>query len=296
MKISADEIVQGKKFDIFGMSYIGRPKSNTAMYISKKVESLLENLSDVRECLVFAETGISPSVDLMERHAFSFSDKPQTEYTRFADRFFEERFKEEQQLKYKQTEGGFYVTEDVVIPSDAYIEPGCIIGPSVRIGNHARILAGTIIKHTIIGDYFLANQYAVIGANGFTMTDDEEGNKVRIPTLGDVRIGNYVEIGSHDNISCGSGGDTILNDYVKLDSLVHVGHDVNIGKNTEIASGTVLGGFAEIGEDVFIGINSTVRNRIKIGNGAFISMGSAVMKSVEDGYKVVGNPARGLPQ
>ena len=195
-------------------------------------------------------------------------------------------------MKFNLTSGGYYVSEDVNIPDDAYIEPNCVIGPDVQIGKNARIFAGAIIRRTTIGNDFIANENSVIGANGFTMTEDEEGNKFRIPTLGRVIIGNHVEVGAHDNISCGSGGDTVIGDYVKIDALVHLGHDVSLQKNVEITAGGVIGGFGKLGEHSYVGINAVLRNRINVGENAVIGMGSVVTKLVEANITVAGNPAR----
>lgn len=291
MILNTNSIVPNKNYEIKGLSYIGSPKSNTAMFITKKVERLLYALENVSECLVFAENDICVSDNLTEKHAFYFSDKPQLEYARFANEFAEARFNEERKLKYQLSEDGYYYC-NVSIPEDAYIEPGCVIGPDVIIGKNARILAGTVIKHSVIGDNFLSNEYAVIGANGFTMAEDEKGNKFRIPTLGRVIIGNNVEIGAHDNISSGSGGDTIIEDNVKIDALVHLGHDVHLCKNVEITAGAIIGGFDVLGEHAYVGINAVTRNRITIGEKAIIGMGSTVTKSVEANTTVVGNPAK----
>lgn len=292
MKYAVGRIVEGKSFDITGMSYIGAPRSNTAMFITKKVEHLLLALNEVEECLAFTETGIEVPEDLDQKHAFHFSEKPQLSYARFANEFAEERFKEEKELKFNLMPAGYYVSEDVEIPEDAYIEPGCVIGPDVKIGKNARILAGTVIKHTYIGNDFLSNEYAVIGANGFTMAEDEDGNKLRIPTLGRVVIGDNVEIGAHDNISCGSGGDTIIENFVKIDALVHLGHDVRLQENVEITAGGIIGGFDNLGAHAYVGINAVLRNRINVGEKAIIGMGSTVTKSVEANVVVAGNPAR----
>ena len=89
-----------------------------------------------------------------------------------------------------------------------------------------------ILEDAVIGDNFVACEDSTIGTNGFTMTEDESGNKFRIPTLGKVVIGNNaaVEIYSLTNISCGSAGNTIIEDNVKIDSLVHIGHDAYLGE------------------------------------------------------------------
>lgn len=292
MKLNVSRVVPEKHFDIVGMSYIGAPRSNTAMFITKKVEHLLSALDGVTECLVFAEEGVTVSEKLMASHAFHFSTAPQLAYAKFATQFAEARFEEEKKLKFDLMPGGFNVSSDVIVPSDAYIEPGCVIGPDVQIGKNARILAGAVIRRATIGDDFIANEYAVVGANGFTMAEDNEGNKIRIPTLGRVVIGNQVEIGAHNNISCGSGGDTILEDNVKLDALIHIGHDVHLHKNVEVTAGVTLGGFVDAGEGAYIGVGSVLRNRINLGEHSFIGMGSNVTKSVEAGVVVAGNPAK----
>lgn len=275
-------------------SYIGSPLSHTAMYITKKVEPLLENLEKVEDCLIFAEDTISIPQSLNNRHHFIKSKYPQLEYAHFVHQLEKKKFMEEKALKYILTDSGYYISETARIGEDAYIEPGCLIGHHVKIGSHARILSGSIIKNAYIGNDVLINEMALIGANGFTMTIDEYGNKFRIPSLGYVCIGNYVEIGAHDNISRGSGGDTIIEDYVKLDALVYIGHDAHLQKNTEITAGSIIGGFATAEKNTFVGINASIRNRVNLGTNTLIGMGATVTKSVAPETTVAGNPARVL--
>ncbi len=292
MEISVSRYSDKHSFMIKGASYIGAPRSNTAMFITKKVERLLPALESVKECLVFAEDGIVVSKELSAKHAFVFSKKPQLEYARFANQFAEERFEKEKLLQFKLMPGGYYLCEDSFVDEDAYIESGCVIGPDARIGKHAKLLANCVVRRCTIGDYFIANENSVIGANGFTMAEDEDGNKTRIPTLGRVLIGNNVEVGTQNNVSCGSGGDTILEDNVKMDSLIHIGHDVHLHKNVEVTAGVTFSGFVDAKEGTYIGVGAVLRNRITLGEHSFIGMGSNVTKSVEAGIIVAGNPAK----
>lgn len=292
MAINAGTIDSRYDFLIEGVSYAGSPKDNTAMYISKKVERLLHNLEGRKNCLVFCERTIEIPEELRESNLIVSTDNPQRAYAEFVQQFEDQRFKEMENRKYSLDQRGYYVGENVSIGKDCYIEPGCLIGHDVVIGDRAVILAGTIIKNAVIGDDFKANEGAVIGAAGFTIAEDAEGNKIRIPTLGKVIIGNHVEIGTQDNISCGSGGNTVIGDYTKLDTLVHIGHDVNIGKNAEITAGVIVGGFATIEDGAWIGINACIRNRISIGENVLIGMGAVVTKSVPSQVTIVGNPAR----
>lgn len=279
-------------FEISGVSYIGNPKPNTAMFVTKKVKHLVHNLQGVSHCLIFVESGMAVDASLQSSNQFIFSDNPQSEYAKFVSELYHRRQAIERKREYTLQPGGYYIGENVTIGTNAYIEPQCIIGHDVVVGQNATILCGTVIKNSIIGDDFLANEYAVIGAFGFTMTEDKHQNKFRIPTLGKVIIGNHVEIGAHDNISCGTGDSTIIEDYVKIDALVHIGHDAHLGKNVEITAGSIVGGFARLDNNVYLGINSTVKNRIVLGGNSVIGMGSNVTKNVEADITVTGNPAR----
>lgn len=289
---SVREICREKHISLQGVSYIGKPKSNTVMYVSKKVENLVEYLADANECLVFAEEGINIKDSLLKKHLFIFTRTPQADYARFTSRYEKEEREKNRKLKFILAEGGYYVSETAVIGREAYIEPGCVIGHHVVIGDHAVILAGSVIQNANIGNYFVSNEKAVTGCKGFTITEDSYGNKIRIPSLGRVVIGDYVEIGVQGSIARGSGGNTQIEDHVKMDAMVYVGHDVWIGKNVEIAAGCVLGGFAQIGENSFLGLNSEIRNRISIGRHVTVGMGACIRAFVEDGVTIVGNPAK----
>ena len=118
------------------------------------------------------------------------------------------------------------------------------------------------------------------------------GEWQRFPHYGDVKIGKDVEIGRNTCIDRGSLAHTVIGDGTKIDNLVHVAHNVKIGKRCLITAGAILGGSCEIGDDCFIGIGALIRNGIKIGAGATVGMGAVVTKDVPEGVTVVGNPAR----
>lgn len=277
---------------IDGVSYAGKPISNTVMYITKKVEYLIDNLANVQGCKVFVESNVEIPAEIAVKHDFVISLNPQREYALFVNEMAKKRSEYEQTRKYTLTDNLCFVGENVSIGENVIMEPGCVIGHDVIIGNNAYIKSGASIKNAIIGDNFIACENCAIGTNGFTMADDEDGNKIRIPTLGKVVIGNNVEVNSCANISCGSAGNTTIGDYVKIDSLVYIGHDVTIERNVEIPAGAIVGGFDILKEGSYVGINATLRNRIVLGKNAFVGMGAVVTKSVEDNLTVVGNPAR----
>lgn len=276
---------------IIGVSYAGKPLDNTAMYISKKVGYLVENLCNVKGCKVFIENGVEVPENIAKLNEFIFTDAPQREYAKFVNSLYEEKKTINSSRKYSLINGSYF-GENVVLGEGTVVEPGCFIDHDVVMGKNCMVKSGARIRETVAGDRLIVCENATVGTTGFTMADDEEGNKVRIPTLGKVIIGNNVEINSLANISCGSAGNTVLCDNVKIDSLVHIGHDVYAGKNVEIPAGAIVGGFDVLEEGAYVGINATLRNRIRIGRKAFVGMGAVVTKSVDDGITVVGNPAK----
>jgi UDP-3-O-[3-hydroxymyristoyl] glucosamine N-acyltransferase len=294
MRYSVRNISDKYDFYIDGASYAGEPRNNTMMYISKKVEYLVLNLKGKSECLVFVENGMDIPDGLQEKNCFVFSSNPQFEYAKFANQFAQEQRRTEKEIGYTLTTGGYYIGANVTIGANAYIEPGVLIGHNVHIGHNAVILAGAIVKHAEIGDNFLCNENAVIGDYSFTMAEDINGNKFRIPSLGRVIIKNNVEVGACNDVAIGACGDTILEDFVKLDGLVHVGHEAHLRRNTEVTAGAIIAGFVDMEERSYLGVNCSIKNRIHLGANCIVGMGSNVTKSVEANLTVVGNPAKPL--
>lgn len=274
------------------VSYAGKPIDNTAMYITKKVEYLINNLEHSKGCLVFVESSISVPNPVEINNTIVKCINPQLEYIKYVQNIEKERKEINNKRKYFQTEGLYIIGENVSIGKNETIEPGCVIGHDVIIGDNAVIKAGAIIKNSIIGDNFICCEGCIIGTSGFTIAEDENGDKIRIPTLGKVIIGNNVEIGANSDVPCGSAGNTILEDNVKVDALVHIGHDNMIKKNAEITCGAILGGFNNIGEKAFVGFNASTKNRINVGNNVIVGMGAAALKTIEDGDVVAGVPAK----
>lgn len=281
-------------FEITGTSYAGDPRSHTAMFVAKKVQHLLIGIekSEAEGCLVFAETGCEIPDGLRQRHAVVECENPQLEYARFVMSLQKAQEEAEREIGYTFQPEGYYLSNSAVLGQDCRIEPGCVIGHGVCIGDRAVIRAGSSIRYASIGDDFVCQEHAVIGSDSFTMAGDEKGDKIRIPSMGRVRIGNHVEVGAGDHIARSISAETILEDHVKIDALTYIAHDVHVGKNAVITAQVSVAGFAEIGESAYIGTGAVIRNRVKVGAESFVGMGAVVTKQVEPGTVVVGNPAR----
>ena len=146
--------------------------------------------------------------------------------------------------------------------------------------------------YVVLGKNVRIGPNCTIGFDGFGFEQDEDGSYHRFPHIGRVIIGDDVEIGSGTCIDRGALEDTIIGEGTKIDNLVHVAHNVEIGKNCLIVALTCLGGGVIIEDNSYVGIGASIRNQRKIGEKAFIGMGAVVVKDVDPGITVIGNPAR----
>jgi len=152
----------------------------------------------------------------------------------------------------------------------------------------------TVINHDCVelGKNVRIGPNCSIGFEGFGFGGDGDGIYHRFPHIGKVIIGDNVEIGANTCIDRGALGDTIIEEGTKIDNLVHVAHNVRIGKNCIIVALTCLGGSVTIEDGAYVGIGASIRNQITIGEKAFIGMGAVVVKDVAPGVTVIGNPAK----
>ncbi|MEN8220528.1 MAG: UDP-3-O-(3-hydroxymyristoyl)glucosamine N-acyltransferase [Pseudomonadota bacterium] len=176
------------------------------------------------------------------------------------------------------------------ISQTAKIHPSASIEKvGVYIGDNVVIEENVIIKEGVtINDNSIVRSNSVIGNEGFDVKKID-GKSIVVPHNGKVIIGKNVEIQSLCNIDKGiMGRDTIIGDYTKIDSMVHIAHCVHLGKNCVIVANVMVSGSCTIGDDVRIGPSSTISNGIKIANGAKISIGSTVISDVKEGQTVTG--------
>lgn len=134
--------------------------------------------------------------------------------------------------------------------------------------------------------------HSVIGEDGFGVETDDAGNLFNIPHIGGVEIGANVQIGSLNSIASGTIQPTVIADYTKTDNLVHIAHNVHIGKNCQITACAEISGSVIIGDRVWLAPNASVMQKITIGDGALVGLGAAVTKSVAPNNVVAGNPAK----
>lgn len=181
------------------------------------------------------------------------------------------------------------------VASSADISPLAYIAPyNVVIGENAVVEEFVSIKeNTVIGDDCVIRTGTKIGGPGFEIKSD--GKKtITVNHIGGVIIGNNVEIQQNSNVDKAiyPWDDTVIEDHVRINSLVQIAHGCKIGRFTEIVAGASIQGRVKIGENVWIGPGSVIRNGISIGDESRINMGAVVTLSVQAGEAVSGNFAR----
>jgi len=184
-----------------------------------------------------------------------------------------------------------YVSADAVIGRDVTLGPNVTIGPGVEIGSGSIIEAGVIITHALIGQNVHILPGASIGQPGFGFVPSDAG-LVKVPQLGRVLIEDDVEIGANVTIDRGALDDTVIGRGSKIDNLVQIGHNVQIGQHTIIAGQSGISGSCIIGNGVLIGGQVGMTNHLHIGDGAQIAAGSGLMHDVPSGEKWGGRPAK----
>ena len=188
------------------------------------------------------------------------------------------------------------IGEDAHVGAETQIGAHCVIGAGCWIGEHCRIHPRvTLYHHVRIGHRVEIHSGAVIGADGFGYAFGE-GKHWKFPQVGIVEIGDDVEIGANTTIDRGSLDDTRILEGVKLDNLVHIGHNCQIGAHTVVAAQVGFSGSCTVGRNVVIGGQAGFGERCELEDGAVIGGQSGVLggKRIRGGQAVWGTPARSL--
>lgn len=186
-----------------------------------------------------------------------------------------------------------YIGNRCQIGQNVKIYPQVYIGDNVRVGDHTIIYAGAkIYSDTVIGDHCTIHAGAVIGSDGFGFAPQKDGTYKDIPQIGNVVIEDYVNIGANTTIDCATMGSTIIRTGTKIDNLVQIAHNVEIGANTVIAAQSAMAGSSKIGDHCVIAGQVGVVGHITIANRTTIGAQSGVSKSVKkEGTIIQGSPA-----
>jgi len=185
------------------------------------------------------------------------------------------------------------IGENVSIGKGVKIFPNCFVGDNASIGENTKVYAGAkIYSETQIGKECVIHSGTIIGADGFGFVPNSENNYKKVPQIGNVILEDYVEIGANTCVDRATLGSTVIRKGVKLDNLIQIAHNVEIGENTVIAAQTGIAGSTKIGKNCMIGGQVGIVGHIKIADEVKIAAQSGIGNSIEEkGAIVQGSPS-----
>jgi len=295
MNVLIDEIEFIKSFDnvvkiindsqfspIKWVKPINKADKHSLVFIDKNAKSKLNLLNNTSAKVIICDF-IPENEDVFKEKCLLIHENPKLFFAQLVNCVLTKEYK-------------FEIHSTAIVHPEAIIHQKCQIGPNTIIGK-CKIGEGTIIHgncsiydNVTIGKHVIIDSGAVIGAAGFGFVRDNEGIPHQFPQLGGVLIEDDVEIGANTCIDRGALEDTIIRKGVKIDNLVQIAHNVEIGKYTYIISQTVIAGSTKIGEKCWIA-PSYIMNKITIGDNVTIGFGSVVLKSANSCETYMGNPA-----
>lgn len=183
--------------------------------------------------------------------------------------------------------------KDVKIGNGTSISPNCFVGEGVTIGENTIIHPNVTILHdSKIGSNCVIHSGTTIGSDGFGFAPNSENHFHKVPQIGNVVIEDHVEVGSNTSIDRATLGSTIIRKGVKLDNLIQIAHNVEIGSNSVIAAQTGIAGSTKIGKNCMIGGQVGIVGHITIADDVKIAAQSGIGSSIlEKGAVVQGSPA-----
>jgi len=187
--------------------------------------------------------------------------------------------------------GGVEIGPYVKIADGAVIGANTVISAGCEVGEGAQIYSNVSLQCCLIGDYVIIHPGVCIGQDGFGFAPGAGGHR-KVPQLGRVIIGDQVEIGANTTIDRGTGPDTVIGDGTKIDNLVQIGHNVEIGSHCFIVAQVGVSGSSKIGDFTMVGGQTGIAGHLEIGSGVKIAAQSGIMRSIGDGETMGGSPAR----
>ena len=186
-----------------------------------------------------------------------------------------------------------YIGEHVIIGNNVKLFPGVFLGNNVQIGDNCILHPGVKIYHDcVLQKNITVHAGTIIGSDGFGFAPQADGSFIKIPQIGNVLIEDNVEIGANATIDRATIGSTIIKSGAKLDNLIQVAHNVEVGNNTVIAAQAGISGSTKLGNNVMIGGQAGIVGHIAVADGSKINAQSGVTKSIKTpNTTVTGSPA-----
>lgn len=282
------KIEEGKPGDI---SFLSNLKYETHLYTTGSSAVIVDRTFDpkktVAAALIQVDNAYSAFTSLLEEYykliSFSRQGVEEPSFVGEGSQFGENIYR-----------GAFsYVGRNCRIGQNVKIYPHAYVGNNVTLGDNTIIHTGArVLDNCIVGNNCVVHPNAVIGSEGFGFAPQPDGTYKTIPQLGNVVLEDYVNVGSNTTIDCATLGSTVIRRGAKLDNLIQIAHNVEIGQNTVIAAQTGISGSTKIGDNCVIAGQVGFAGHLIIANGTKVGAQSGVGKNVtQEGMAINSSPA-----
>lgn len=276
---------------ITSISSLGESSDSDLAFCSSANESAIKQIAESNAGILLCKKNMKGHIHPKEGSLLVFLDNPRLTFVEFSN-----RVQAESSAK-KETK----IAPSAVISKDALIGANCYIGNFVSIGKNCVIGDNTIIHDRVtisnnckIGKNCMIQSGVTLGEDGFAYERNQNNDLEKFPHIKGIIIGDNVEIYANSNIARGSLIDTVISDGTKIDAMVHIAHNVRIGRNCLLTGGTIIGGSVIMGDSCWTGLNCTIKNKVTIGNNVIVAAGACVIHNVPDGDVVGGVPAKSI--
>jgi len=291
---------------VLGVAPIEEAHTDDLAFCSADGEKAYQLISASEAGIILCKESLKGFIHPRHGSQFAFVDNPKLAFVQFVNRVKSKSEEKEQPhsadkaTSSERDAPGIFANS--VISSDAKIGRNCRIGNFVVIGKNCEIGDNTtihdrvsLVQNCTIGNNCIIQSGVTLGEDGFAFERHTVSQKLeKFPHFGRVVIGNNVEVSANCSIARGSLSDTIIGDGTKLDALVHIAHNVKIGKNCQLTAGTIIGGSSRLGDSCWTGLNCTIKNKVSIGNNVIVGAGACVIKDIPDDDIVAGVPAKSI--
>lgn len=269
----------GENVKIVGVSSLDNLKPNTLAFCSD--DRYLENDKNILYLVNKKNQAFNNNI------SYIVVANPRLAYAKVLNRFFN--------INVTNISESSSISSTAIIGKNVTIKAGTVVGDNVVIGDNTIINSNVVIhSRTNIGEYCYIKSGAVIGEDGFGFEYDDAKVPIRIQHLGNVIIGDRVEIGANSIIARATIDSTIIGNDVKIDDLVMIAHNCKIGERTLITACVEISGSVNIGSDCWLAPNCSLIQKIKIGNNCILGIGSVIHRNVKENSVMFGNPAKKL--
>lgn len=284
-QIVGDFLITGQedsvKFD--KVRPINEADENTLVWLNPNRKDKKQLLEATRAKVIICSLDEAEHVD--SNKVYVHVKEPKLVYLRIVDAYFTQK-------------PAYGIHESAVIHPEAKIHKNVYIGPLTYVGKAVigenTLIMGSchIMDQTQIGKDVMIQPGTVIGAEGFGYARNENGQLERFPHIGGVVIEDDVEIGANTCIDRGTLGNTLVRKGAKIDNLVHIAHNADVGENAAVIAHAMVAGSTKIGANSWIAPSSCLRDGIEIGRNATVGLAALVTKNIPDNEVWAGFPAR----